>query len=89
MKECKNFKNFKFSRKLPPTLIPFIVLNKNQHAHGKEMAIMMYDMQNLINMKRDKEAKRMCRSEFWPKCRSKHSPMEEIDEQVSIKDGAA
>ena len=35
MKECKKFKNFKFSRKLPPMLIPFIVLNKIQHAHGK------------------------------------------------------
>ena len=35
MKECKNFKNLKFSRKLPPMLIPFIVLNNNQYAHGK------------------------------------------------------
>ena len=35
MNECKNLKNFKFSRKLPITLIPFIGLNKNQHAHGK------------------------------------------------------
>ena len=35
IKECKNFKNFKFSRKLPPKLIPFIVLNKILHAHGK------------------------------------------------------
>ena len=34
-KNFENFKNFKFSRKLPPILIPFIVLNKNQHAHGK------------------------------------------------------
>ena len=31
----KIFKNSKFSRKLPPMLIPFIVLNKTQHAHGK------------------------------------------------------
>ena len=47
MKECKiNLKNFKLPRKLPPTLISFIVLNKNQHAHGKEMAIMKHDMQN-------------------------------------------
>ena len=29
------FKNFVFSRKLPPILIPFIVLNKIQHAHRK------------------------------------------------------
>ena len=35
MKKCKNFKNFKFSRKLHPMLIPFIVLNKIQHAYGK------------------------------------------------------
>ena len=32
-------KNFKFSRKLPPILIPFIVLDKNQNAHEKEMTI--------------------------------------------------
>ena len=51
MKECKNFKNFKFSRKFTPTLIPFIVLNKNQHAHGQEMAIMMYDMQEKKEMR--------------------------------------
>ena len=42
----QKFKNFKFSRKLPPALIPFIVLNKNQYAHGKEMAIMKHGMQN-------------------------------------------
>ena len=42
----QKFKKLKFSRKLPPTLIPFIILNKNQHAHGKEMTIMMHGMQN-------------------------------------------
>ena len=46
MKECKNFKNFKFSKKLPPTLISFLVLNENQHAHGKEMAIIMHGIKN-------------------------------------------
>ena len=46
MKECNKFKNFKFSRKFLPTLIPFIVLNKNQNAHEKEMAIMMHGMEN-------------------------------------------
>ena len=45
MKECYNFKIFKFSRKLHPKLIPFIVLNKNHHAHRQEMGIMMYGMQ--------------------------------------------
>ena len=46
MKECKYFKNFKFSRKLPPILIPFIVLNKNHHAHRKEMAIIVQGIEN-------------------------------------------
>ena len=38
------FENFKFSRKLLIILIPFIVLSKNQHAHGKEMTIIMHSM---------------------------------------------
>ena len=44
-KDCKNFKILKFSRKLPPKVISFIILNKNQDANGKKMAIMMHGMQ--------------------------------------------
>ena len=46
MKEYKNLKILSFLENSPPTLIPFIVLNKNQHALGKEMAIMKHGMQN-------------------------------------------
>ena len=50
----QKFKNFKFSRKLPPMLIPFIVLNKNQHAHEKMMTIIIHGMQTSEKEKRHK-----------------------------------
>ena len=46
MKKCKNFKNFKFSRKLPHMLIPFIVLNKIHMLMEKVMTINRHGMQN-------------------------------------------
>ena len=58
MKECKKFKNVKFSRKFLPTLIPFIVLNQNKNAHEKRDGNHDAWHGKLINRKGDKGAKR-------------------------------